>query len=299
MASSYADEHANGTIGGNSMLTRRFLGILAIGASFTVLAPTAGWAETTYQKIMRTKKLTVGTEAAYPPFEFVKDGKIVGFGKDLLDAIAADWGVEVIQLDLPFQGILPGLLAEKFDFVATSVGINADRAKRYAYTLPIADSTAYVLKKAGNSNIKTVEDLRGKIVATQLASAVDPVAKGLNERLKASSGNGFADLKLFPTFNDSFLAVANGTADAAVAGLPVLQNLTRERPGVFEIVGRAAEVQSLNAWVVRPEDQDLRSAINKVILKLKADGKFTAMQSKWLGMTYDVPEKDYLPEGAR
>lgn len=280
------------------MLNRRIFAVLALGTAAAVSFSTPSWAESTFEKIQRTKKVTVGTEAAYPPFEFVKEGKIVGFGRDLLDEIAKQWGVEVEQLDLPFQGILPGLIAGKFDFVATSVGINAERAKRYAYTLPIADSTAYAMKKTGNTEIQSVEDLKGKVVSTQLASAVEPVAKALNERLKAS-GEGFADLKLFPTFNDSFLAVANGTSDAALAGLPVLQNLMNERPGIFELVGKAAEVPSYNAWVVRPEDQDLRDAINEAILKLKQSGKLAELQQKWLGMTYDLPEKDYLPEGAR
>lgn len=280
------------------MLNRRTFAMMAISVACALSSAAPSWAETTLEKIQRTKKVTVGTEAAYPPFEFVKDGQIVGFGKDLLTEISKQWGVEVEQLDLPFQGILPGLIAGKFDFVATSVGINAERAKRYAYTLPIADSTAYGIKKAGNSDIATVEDLKGKVVATQLASAVDPVAKALDERLKGQ-GEGFSDLKLFPTFNDSFLAVANGTADAALAGLPVLQNLMNERPGIFELIGKAAVVPSYNAWVVRPEDQDLRDAINKAILTLKQNGKLAELQQKWLGMTYDLPEKDYLPEGAR
>lgn len=280
------------------MFKRRLFGILAIGLACAASHAAPTLAETTLEKIQRTKKVTVGTEAAYPPFEFIKDGKIVGFGRDVLDEIAKQWGVEVQQLDLPFQGILPGLIAGKFDFVATSVGINPERAKRYAYTLPIADSTAYAMKKTGNGEIKTVEDLRGKVVATQLASAVDPVAKALDKRLQATGG-GFAELKLFPTFNDSFLAVANGTSDAALAGLPVLQNLMNERPGIFELVGKAAVVPSYNAWVVRPEDQDLRDAINTALLKLKQSGKLAELQQKWLGMTYDLPEKDYLPEGAR
>ncbi|WP_419195911.1 transporter substrate-binding domain-containing protein [Ensifer adhaerens] len=272
--------------------------MMALTLACAISSASAGSAETTLEKIQRTKKVTVGTEAAYPPFEFVKDGQIVGFGRDLLTEISKQWGVEIEQLDLPFQGILPGLIAGKFDFVATSVGINAERAKRYAYTLPIADSTAYAIKKVGNSDIATVEDLKGKVVATQLASAVDPVAKALDERLKAK-GEGFADLKLFPTFNDSFLAVANGTADAALAGLPVLQNLMNERPGIFELVGKAAVVPSYNAWVVRPEDQDLRDAINGALLTLKKTGKLAELQQKWLGMTYDLPEQGYLPKGAR
>ena len=52
-------------------------------------------AETTFEKIKRTGKVTVGTEAAFPPFEFVEDGKIVGYGKDILDYIIADLGVEL------------------------------------------------------------------------------------------------------------------------------------------------------------------------------------------------------------
>ncbi|WP_287883903.1 MULTISPECIES: transporter substrate-binding domain-containing protein [Paracoccus] len=279
------------------MITRRTFAGLSVSIAIALASAVPALAETTFEKIKRTGTMVVGTEAAYPPFEFVKDGQITGFGRDLLDEIARSWGVEIKQLDLPFQGILPGLLAQKFDFVATSVGINPERAARYAYTLPIADSTAYAIKRAGNGDIKGVEDLAGKVVATQLASAVDPVAKALDEKLKAE-GKGFSELKLFPTFNDSFLAVANGTADAAMAGLPVLQNLMNERPGVFELVGQAADTQSLNAWVVRPEDKDLRDAINAVVLELKASGRFAELQQKWLGMTYDLPEKDYLPEGA-
>ena len=64
-------------------------------------------ADTTFDKIKKTGQVTVGTEAAFPPFEFVQDGKIVGYGKDILDIIIADLGVELNQLDLPWQGILP------------------------------------------------------------------------------------------------------------------------------------------------------------------------------------------------
>ena len=86
---------------------------------FILFMGTSIYAETTFEKIKRTGKVTVGTEAAFPPFEFVEDGKIVGYGKDILDYIIADLGVELNQLDLPWQGILPGVLAGKFDFVAT------------------------------------------------------------------------------------------------------------------------------------------------------------------------------------
>ena len=64
-------------------------------------------------------KIVVATEAAFKPFEYVENGQIVGFGADLLKEVAGDMGVEVEQLDLPFQGILAGLAAGKYDLAAT------------------------------------------------------------------------------------------------------------------------------------------------------------------------------------
>ena len=65
-------------------------------------------------------QLTVGTEAAYEPYEFVENGVVVGYGRDVLDYMAAKLGVKLVQLNLPFQGLLPGLMSRRFDFVATS-----------------------------------------------------------------------------------------------------------------------------------------------------------------------------------
>ena len=66
-------------------------------------------AETVLQKVNSKGKITVATEVAYPPMEFLKDGKVVGYGKDILDLIVADMGVELEQLQLPWDGILAGV----------------------------------------------------------------------------------------------------------------------------------------------------------------------------------------------
>ncbi len=78
-------------------IRRKFLRLpcLASAARYP-LSPRHGL-KTTLEKIQRTKKVTVGTGSGVSPFEFVKDGKIVGFGRDLLDEIAKQWGVEVEQ----------------------------------------------------------------------------------------------------------------------------------------------------------------------------------------------------------
>ena len=281
--------------------TRRQFGLLTGAAGLTLASPAIlrAQTETTLQKIRRTGMVTVGTEAAFPPFEFVKDGKIVGYGKDILDVVVADLGVKLEQLDLPWQGILPGLLANKFDFVATTVGINEERSKRYAYTLPIADGVPYAAKRKGDP-MKAMSDLNGKIVATQLASSTEPIARAIDAQLKAAGGKGFAELKLFTAFTESYVALAGRQVDAVIQSLPSLAVLVKERPGTFELMApmTVPNTYTFLSWVTRPTDLDLRDYISGVIRKMRDDGRLGTLQDKWFGFRMTIPDSGYLPPGA-
>lgn len=265
----------------------------------SLFAAGAARAETTLEKIKRTGQLTVATEAALPPFEFVKDGKIVGYGSDILVEVVKALGVQVKQLDLPFQGLMPGLLAGKFDFVATTVSVNEERAKRYAFTLPIAPANSYVLKRKGDP-LKSAQDLNGKIVGTQLASGPEVVARNFDKKLKAAGGSGYKALKLFTTFGESWVALANRELDAAIAGFGTLVMLVKDKPDVFELAGQVPNDNpyTYNCWLTRAEDTSLRDFLNDVFRKMHADGRFAVLQEKWFGFKMDLPDKDYLPPGS-
>ncbi|GIR39076.1 MAG: ABC transporter substrate-binding protein [Rhodobacterales bacterium] len=238
---------------------------LILSLSFLLLGASIH-AETTFEKIKRTGKVTVGTEAAFPPFEFIKDGKIVGYGKDILDYIISDLGVELNQLDLPWQGILPGVLAGKFDFVATSVSVRAERAKKYAFTVPIAEGTNWVMKRKGDSSIMSPDDLSGKVVCTQLASGAEKASQEWEKDMKSRGLEGFKELKLFTAHPEATLAVANGTCDAQTQPLPNLAVVAKNQEGVFELVGPISG-KAYMGWVTRPEDTDLRDYLSSKILK--------------------------------
>ena len=259
--------------------------------------PFSTTAETTLEKIKRTGEVTVGTEAAFPPFEFIEDGKIVGYGKDILDFVVADLGVKLKQLDLPWQGILPGVLAGKFDFVATTVSVRAERAKVYAFTVPIAEGTVWIMKRKGDTSIDTVEDLSGKNVGTQLASAGEGTAKDFEKTLVAKGKGKFNELKLFTAYPESYLALANGEIDAVVQSLPNLAVLVKKQPGVFELVGPVSEIAYMG-WVTRPEDLDLRDYLSSKILELRDSGKLAELQDKWFGFRMKIPDTGYLHEGS-
>ncbi|OED42848.1 amino acid ABC transporter substrate-binding protein [Chromatiales bacterium (ex Bugula neritina AB1)] len=275
----------------------RRLGLLIatvlLASSFAVVVS----AETTFEKIKQTGKVTVGTEAAFPPFEFIEDGKIVGYGKDILDTVIADLDVELNQLDLPWQGILPGILAGKFDFVATSVTIKPDRAKQYAFTVPIAEGTTWIMKRKGDTSIKTVDDMAGKVVGTQLSSGNEAAAKEFQKDMISRGLKGFGELKLFTSYPEVTLALANGTLDVAVQNLPNLAVIIKNQPDLFELVGPITDTSYL-AWVTRPEDTDLRDYLSQQILKMRDSGKIDELQEKWFGFKMEIPNKGYLPDGA-
>ena len=254
-------------------------------------------AETTFDKIKKTGQVTVGTEAAFPPFEFVQDGKIVGYGKDILDIIIADLGVELNQLDLPWQGILPGVLAGKFDFVATSVTIKPDRAKEFAFTVPIGEGTTWIMKRKGDTSIMSVDDMAGKVVGTQLASGNEDASKMFEGDMKARGLEGFGELKLFTSYPEVTLALANGTLDVAVQNLPNLAVIIQKQPDMFELVGPITDI-SYFGWVTRPEDTDLRDYLSEQILKMRDSGKIDELQDKWFGFRMEIPNDGYLPDGA-
>jgi polar amino acid transport system substrate-binding protein len=185
--------------------------------------------------------LTVGTEAAYEPYEFVKNGKIVGYGEDILQYMTKKLGVKLNQLNLPFQGLLPGVLAHKFDFVATSVGITESRAKKVAFTEPIGEVRSMLVVKKSNTTIKNANDISGRIVGTQMGSLAQPAIQEYDKTLQKNGGKGYADLKLYQSYPDVSVALSNGTIDVGVLPSNVLAIEMRQKPDAYRIVGEVGK----------------------------------------------------------
>lgn len=273
---------------------RRVLSLFAAG---TLLAAFPAQAQGLVETIKQRGTIVVGTEAAFEPFEFVKDGKIIGYNKDILDFVVEGLGVKLKQLNLPFQGLLPGLLAKKFDLMATSTGINAERAAKYAYTRPTGSFENVIVVRASEDRITKPEDINGMVVATQLASSVQPVIEAYDKELKEKGGSGVGELKLFTSFPETHVALAAGQVDAIVIATPSAAVLMKNVPDTYKIVGPIGEYSYL-AWVVRPEDRDLREYINSKIGELADSGKLKELQMKWFGFEMQTPSEGYLPEGA-
>ena len=276
-------------------LTRILCGGVAFSLILTAFMSTQRAEAEIFEEIKKRGKIVVATEAAYPPFEFVENGEIVGFDKDVLDRVIAAWEIELEQLDVPFAGILTGLLQKKYDFVCTALIMNIDRTSKYAFTMPVAVAPVALLKRKGDAKVASVEDLSEIVIGGPVPpSGPMNVFADYNESL---GDKGAAEVVHFQSAPDAFLALANGQVDAAIETTLTLREMMRKQPGVFEIVGTIG-TPFYYGWAARPEDTDLRDAFNVQIERLNKSGELAKLQEKWFGFAMDTPTSGYLPPGS-
>ncbi|EHD23672.1 MULTISPECIES: transporter substrate-binding domain-containing protein [Brenneria] len=249
-------------------------------------------------RITAGKTITIATEARYAPFEFVQDGKIVGYDVDLMNHILQKNlpGVKVKQLDLPFQGILPGLDAKKFDFVVTAVTVNKQRIEHFAFTVPIAESTVALLKRESDTSIASLDDLSGKVVGSQAGSGQLQILQSFNEQLKAGGKPGIKEIKQYVSFDEAYADLANKRLDGVAQSLANLGPLIKSRPGIFSTLEPMLGPTTYFGWVGRKDEDSARlvKLFSDGIAEANRDGTMKALQDKWFGFTMTVPA-DQMP----
>ncbi|GGW57301.1 transporter substrate-binding domain-containing protein [Vreelandella hamiltonii] len=233
---------------------------------------------------------TVGTEARFAPFEYIEDGEIVGYSADIMEYIMEELeGVELIRMDLPWQGILPGLERERFDYVITSVTATPERMERYHLSAPIADATMAILKRAGEENINSPEDLAGKVAAAQSGSAQLAALEALAAELE-EAGTPIANIRTYTGVDEAYAELGTGRVDVVINSLPNLLEAERTRPEVFEVVGTFGDPVYFS-WAGRNDEESasLNAFMDEQIQRLNEDGTLNELQEKWFGGPMDLP----------
>jgi polar amino acid transport system substrate-binding protein len=230
-------------------------------------------------------KIVAATEMHYAPFDMLDGGAYVGFDRDLFDAIAKEIGVTPEYQDLPWTSILPGLEVSKFDFVLAPVTMTAERAERYAFTLPISDATVAFVQAKGGA-MKTPEDAKGKTVGVQKGTAQQKQLEAFGDKI------GGLTVKEYGTTDEAYADLMTGRLDAVAGSAPLLNFLAKTRPEQFEVVNPPFGTPTYFAWVARKGDGDtLVAAVNDALKKIEADGRMKAMQEKWFGAATDLPQE--------
>jgi glutamine transport system substrate-binding protein len=218
--------------------------------------------------------LTVATDTNFPPFEF-KDasGKHTGFDIELWDAIAKQIGVPYELQPMDFNGIIPGLQTGQLDAGIAGMTIKPERAKVVDFSDGYYQAGLLILVRSDENIITRVEDLKGKVVATKLATTS---ADFLKEKADAK------EVKLFPNNDAMFLELLSGGTDAVVFDSPVIADFMRKvGQGRVKVVGPLYMGQSYG--IAFPKGSALVPKVNAALAQLRADGSYDSLYRKWFG----------------
>jgi polar amino acid transport system substrate-binding protein len=264
---------------------------LKVGAAGAVVssalfgATRAAFADDTLAEIKKRGVLTTATEMQFPPFDISDNGTYKGLDRDLIDAVGKEMSVKVSYLDLPWTSVLPGLEAKKFDLCIAPVTITKERMKHYAFTVPIADATAALMKRADDKSIIKPEDIAGKTVGGQKGTSQVAQLKAFAAKLPKP-----VEVKEYVDNNQASADLAAGRIDATVNSLPNLAYAAQQRSDTFAVVTPPFGEPTYFSWVGRLNDKTLIDAINAAILKVTADGTMAKIQKTWFGQTMDLPK---------
>ncbi|RFC62201.1 amino acid ABC transporter [Fulvimarina endophytica] len=259
---------------------------VALGVSFA--GSNLASAQDALEKVKSSGTLTVGTETAFAPFDFIDEtGTHAGLNVDLFEEIGKEMGVEIKWVELPWEGVLPGLEAGQFDMVAGPATITKARMERYRFLSPVAEATVAILKKAGDDSIEKPEDIAGKLVGSGKATAQLAQLQEYGATLPEP-----VETREYVGFNEAYADLAAGRIVAVANSLPNIAYLASQQPDVFETVLPPFGKSTYFGYIgtKKPEDQALLDAVNDALLKIKADGRLGELQKKWFGQTFDTPE---------
>ena len=234
--------------------------------SLLALALGAAGASTAFAQ---SNVLRVATDATFPPMEFVENGKKTGFDVELVEAVAAKMGKKVEWIDIDFKGLVPGLVAKRYEMAVSAIYITDERKKVVDFTQPYYAGGLVAMVKDG-SPIAKLTDLNGKKVSVQVGTkSVGFMTENYPkvQRVEVEKNQ------------EMFNLVDIGRADAAVTGKPAAFQYIRTRGGMKVLPEQLTTEEY--GMAVRKDMPELTAAVNKALEQLKADGGYKAIVDKW------------------
>ena len=231
------------------------------------------------------KKLIIATEGAYPPYNFVApDGSLQGFDVDFAKAMCVKLGAQCEIIKQDWDGMIPGLLARKYDVIVASMSILPEREEKIDFSIPYYQSPTGLVAnkksgiKAGADSYVDPATLTGKKIGVQRSTGYESFARKtwLN-----------ATIVVYDTPESADLDATAGRVDARFDDFILLKNglLSGDAKSDFERVGNtwpeAAFGSKGEGIGVRKGEKELLDAINKAILDMRADGTYKKINDKF------------------
>ena len=218
-----------------------------------------------------SSKLTMATNAEFPPFEYLEGEEIVGADVDLAKAIAEKLGKELEITNIDFDAALTGAATGKYDVAVAGITANDERRKNMNFSDDYyTASQAIIVTK--DSEIKAAADLEDKKVACQEGTTGEQYLLD-NEY----------DVQSFKTGAEAVTALTSGKVQAVVIDDAVARALSAKQNGDTIVLDEALTKEAY-AIALKKGNDELTAEINKALSELKADGTLAKIFEK-----YDLP----------
>lgn len=224
-------------------------------------------------RIQDSGTIRIGLEGTYRPYAFHDDtGELVGFEKDIADAISEGLGVTPEFVETEWDSLIAGLDVDRYDLVINNVGITPERQEAYAFTEPYATSIGRIAVPA-DSDIQTVEDLEGAQAAQTATSNWAQQMEELGAEVMPVQG-----------FAEAIELVVQGRADATANDFISFQTYQEEHPDAEFRVLDADLPTDVTVGVIMQQGQDaLLAEVNSILDEMKSDGSLTDIYEEWVG----------------
>ncbi|MBE6098605.1 MAG: basic amino acid ABC transporter substrate-binding protein [Anaerovibrio sp.] len=248
--------------------------VLCMAALMAVMAMVAGCGSDK-KAADGEKVLKVGTNADFAPFEFqgADPNAYEGFDMDLIRAVGKEMGYKVEINNLAFDGLIPSLEAGNIDVIISGMTINDERKQKVLFSDPYYKSGLSIMVAKDNNSIKTFNDLKGKKVAVQIGTTSATEVKKI-EGVQAKELNSSAD---------TFIELAAKGVDAVINDRPVNDRyIVESKNGNVKVLPDLLTAEDYGI-AINKKDTELQTKINAALKKLKENGEYDKIYTKWFG----------------
>ncbi len=261
----------------------KFKRLIALGiAAFTMVAFAAGCGSSADQKSggdQLPKKIIVGLDDNFPPMGFRDEkGNLVGFDIDMAKEAAKRANMDIEFKPIDWDSKEAELKSKHIDVLWNGLTVTPEREKNMSFSTPYLISKQILVVK-NDSPIKSVEDLKGKVVATQQGSSAETVMD------KDPDTKQFKAFKKYGDFVNAFMDLELGRVDAVVVDEVVGRYLMNKKPGTFRAIPDPKFGKEDSAIGFRKEDNALREKFNGILKEMMNDGTADKFAQKWFGTT--------------
>ena len=226
------------------------------------------------------RAVTVVTENAYPPLQFVdpKTGQQIGWEYDAMNEIAKRLNFKVEYANTSWDAMIPAVSEKQFDIGMTGITIKEDRKEKVDFSDPYMRSEMFMLVRGDESRFDDAQGFAatdGALIGAQAGTT--PFYVAVYDVLDGDEAN--PRIKLFETFGAQVQALKSGDVDAVLTDGTAGKGYVDASGGGLKLVGGPLGTEDFG--FIFPKGSDLVAPVNAAIASLKADGTLETLNRKW------------------